>query len=191
MDELFKVIPIYEDEFKNLYSKIDNIGIDVKTKTISQVDDICLEKFIPIEVSLKDLSFRIDFLNEFFLNNYRDMNDDYGKRLQEMSTFLQLDIIDLSTALEDIKCNIIAIEYRILEQIKEVTQQQKILETSNFMTVCDLDSNVNLEKIFNKITELENEIIELKKPKIEVNENLEIKEIKETKKGFFRRLFHK
>jgi len=167
-EDIFKIVPIYENEINNIKESIiqnkieyDNALQELHRKIdMLQVDDkleLIREDFrLALVNTIKEFK---DRLQDNYLAIVRDVELKNSALLTEMSL--------LRSSIDILKSNIKCVEKYIAELVENTKE-------SNFMTVYNLDFDSNIHKILDKVTSLEEEIKEIK-----------------IKKGFWKRLFGK
>jgi hypothetical protein len=171
-DDLFKIIPIYEDDFKKLHDEI----LFFDSKNEESIKDIYLRlECINQEVS-DSLNLIIEDSKEKIFDSFLAINNDIKQRHEMILS--EIDIIKSSIELN--KSNLRYIENCINDILSDINDIKLNNSNSEFMTVYNLENEVIVQKLINKINELEIQILELqKKPEI----------VK--KKSFFKRIFCK
>lgn len=163
-EEIFKVVDIKDHEFKKIHDRIDFES--------SKTDD-----------SIKDILYRLEIISEELHNSFTSIIKDTREKIHDSFLAIMKDvenkhntiiaeIASIRVMAEMNKSNIKCMENVISDVITDVDKIKLQVADKETVQNYDLEQEITIEKLVNKIQELENKLNS--KPK-----------------GFFKRLFGK
>jgi ElaB/YqjD/DUF883 family membrane-anchored ribosome-binding protein len=192
MDELFKIIPITEDEFKNIYNKIDTLNFQFSTfsKDLNDVQKHLISESEKNDEKINDLKLRLelvideskttlDSLTKNTIETSHSLFLSFSQKLDEVKQDTKNSFLDIYSNIDRLKNDFNYLLSSLSELNKEINKCKNDLierdNQDNIMTIHSIDTHNSMcdkiEQLFIANKKLENDIFILDRKK----QNIEIK----------------